>query len=208
MQVNNPPVRQTPLFLIDGYNLWWNTGESGPENDDGSLQGARESLIQWLLNTLSKDLVRKTVLVFDAKTPPANRGFLFDRLGLTVHFAVGYPDADTLMECYIQQHQAPRNLTVVSSDHRIQRAAIRKRATAVDADRWARHIQHQFLSTNNNRPEHSKANTPLTEHEVLGWMKGFGLNSQNDSKQLEQEIKHGLRKERRSGISSPQRRKK
>jgi len=208
MQANNPPARQTPLVLIDGYNLWWNTGETGPQNNDGSLQGARESLIQWLLNTLAEDLIKKTVLVFDAKRPPANRGFLFDRQGLTVHFAVGYPDADTLMECYIQQHHAPRNLTVVSSDHRIQRAAKRKRATAVNADHWARHIQHQFQTSNSNQPEHSKAHTPLTENEVLGWMRGFGLNSQDDSKQLEQEIKRELKKERRSGTGSPQRRKK
>ena len=196
MNRSNPPAHNAPLFLIDGYNLWWNTGEFGPDNDDGTLQGARDSLTNWLITTLPANLRKKTVLVFDAKNPPPNRGFLFDRGGITIHFAVGYPDADTLMEEYIRIHHAPRNLTVVTSDHRIQRAAKRKRATAMDADRWARHIQHQFQATNGKQANKGKPNPSLSDHEVLGWMKGFGFDSQQEASQLEQEIEQQLKLER------------
>ncbi len=196
MNRSNPPAHNAPLFLIDGYNLWWNTGEFGPDNDDGTLQGARDSLTNWLITTLPANLRKKTILVFDAKNPPPNRGFLFDRSGITIHFAVGYPDADTLMEEYIRIHDAPRNLTVVTSDHRIQRAAKRKRATAMDADRWARHIQHQFQATDGKQTNKAKPNPSLSDHEVIGWMKGFGIDSQQEASQLEQEIEQQLKLER------------
>ena len=193
MNRSNPPAHNAPLFLIDGYNLWWNTGEFGPDNDDGTLQGARDSLIHWLVTTLPTNLREKTVLVFDAKNPPPNRGFLFNHSGLTVHFAVGYPDADTLMEEYILIHHAPRNLTVVTSDHRIQRAAKRKRATATDADHWARQIQHQFQDTDDEQTNNTKPNPALSDHEVIGWMKGFGIDSQQEASQLQQEIEQQLK---------------
>jgi len=196
MNRSNPPAHNAPLFLIDGYNLWWNTGEFGPDNDDGTLQGARDSLTNWLITTLPANLRKKTVLVFDAKNPPPNRGFLFDRSGITIHFAVGYPDADTLMEEYIRLHHAPRNLTVVTSDHRIQRAAKRKRATAMDADRWARQIQYQFQATDGKQADKAKPNPALSDHEVIGWMKGFGIDSQQEASQLEQEIERQLKLER------------
>jgi predicted RNA-binding protein with PIN domain len=196
MNRSNPPAHNAPLFLIDGYNLWWNTGEFGPDNDNGTLQGARDSLTNWLITTLPANLRKKTVLVFDAKKPPPNRGFLFARSGITIHFAVGYPDADTLMEEYIRIHHAPRNLTVVTSDHRIQRAAKRKRATAMDADRWARQIQHQFQTTDGKQANTGKPNPSLSDHEVIGWMKGFGIDSQQQASQLEQEIEQQLKSER------------
>ena len=195
MNRSNPPAHNAPLFLIDGYNLWWNTAEFGPDNDDGTLQGARDSLTNWLVTTLPPNLLNKTVLVFDAKNPPPNRGFLFVHSGLTVHFAVGYPDADTLMEEYILRHHAPRNLTVVTSDHRIQRAAKRKRATATDADHWARQIQHQFQDTGSEQANTAKPNPALSDHEVIGWMKGFGIDSQQEASQLEQEIEQQLKSE-------------
>jgi hypothetical protein len=40
------------------------------------------------------------------------------------------------MEEMIAADHAPRKLTVVSSDHRVQRAAKRRRAIAVDSDVW------------------------------------------------------------------------
>ncbi|HEY5310864.1 MAG TPA: hypothetical protein VIK18_00045, partial [Pirellulales bacterium] len=40
------------------------------------------------------------------------------------------------IEELIRQDSAPRRLTVVSSDHRLQRAAHRRKARAVDSDRW------------------------------------------------------------------------
>ena len=63
------------------------------------------------------------------------RGALEHR-GITVRFAAQYEEADELIEELIRADSAPRRLVVVSSDHRIQRAARRRRAKAVDSDVW------------------------------------------------------------------------
>ena len=46
---------------------------------------------------------------------------MFVHDGITVHFARD-SDADAMIEDLIAAHHTPRTLTVVSSDHRIQRA--------------------------------------------------------------------------------------
>ena len=56
--------------------------------------------------------------------------------GITVQFARDPGNADELLERIIAAHDTPRKLVVVSGDHRVQRAARRRRATAVDSDRW------------------------------------------------------------------------
>ena len=51
-------------------------------------------------------------------------------------FASQDEDADTVIERLVAADSAPKRLTVVSSDHRLQRAAHRRKATAVDSDVW------------------------------------------------------------------------
>jgi len=200
---NNPPQATSSLFLIDGYNLWWASEDIGPDNETGTLEAARQSLIQWLLDTLTAELAKKTVVVFDAKKPPGNRTNLFNYQGLLVHFAVGYPDADTLMESYIDVHTAPRNLTVVSSDHRVQRAAKRRRAQAIDSNVWYQRINHEMKAKRvAQKTDRSKPNQKLEEFEVNAWLQNFGLGQHGASEALQQEIEEELKnshKKKRSG---------
>ena len=95
MSKSHAPQSTSSIFLIDGYNLWWASEDIGPDNDTGTLESARQSLINWLLETLTPELAAKTVLVFDAKNPPKNRTSVYTYQGLIVHFAVGYGEADT-----------------------------------------------------------------------------------------------------------------
>lgn len=194
MNHENPPQSTSSLFLIDGYNLWWGSEDIGPDNDTGTLQNARQSLINWLLKTLPPKLAAKTVLVFDAKNPPANRTSIYNYEGLIVHFAVGYGEADTLMEEYIKQHTAPRNLTVVSSDHRVQRAAKRRRAQAIDSNLWCQHIHHEMKSKRSaQKTNRAKPDQTLTELEVTTWLQSFGLDQQGASETLQAKIEQELK---------------
>ena len=72
-------------------------------------------------------MVSQTTIVFDAKQAPPGLPHQLDHGGITVIFARGYDDADELIEELIASNSTPRRLTVVSSDHRIQRAARRRR---------------------------------------------------------------------------------
>ena len=56
--------------------------------------------------------------------------------GIEIRFAVGYPEADDLLEELIASQSAPKRLAVISSDHRVQAAARRRGAVAFDSDDW------------------------------------------------------------------------
>ena len=93
-------------------------------------------LIARLVEHLEDWVREKTCVVFDAANPPRDRPSSFAIQGLEVRFAVGYPEADDLIEELIASHSAPKRLTVVSSDHRVQQAAKRRGWTVFDSEPW------------------------------------------------------------------------
>ena len=123
-------------LIIDAYNLLHASGILGKGVGPGGLERSRNALLNFLANTLDDEEIRRTTVVFDASNAPAGLPRTTKHEGLTVRYASEYEDADSLIEELILQDSAPKSLTVVSSDHRIQRAASRRKATAVDSDRW------------------------------------------------------------------------
>ena len=163
-----------PTTLIDGYNLLYGAGIVGEGIDAGTLRSAREALLGWLLYSLPEADRQRTIVVFDAHDPPPGRPSRFDHHGIAVHFARDHESADALLEDYIASNDAPRQLTVVSSDHRVQRAASRRRATAIDSDAWYRQTNQQAGPAED--PEIPKPDAPLNERQVDQWLKFFGEN--------------------------------
>ncbi len=98
--------------------------------------------------------------------------------GITVRFAAQYEEADDLIEELIAADSAPRRLVVVSSDHRLQRAARRRRAKAADSDVWyaelvrSRRERQQVSADAPARPA-----VPLLEEDVNYWLRQFGGES-------------------------------
>lgn len=166
----------SPLVIIDGYNLLYAEGIYGVDNPTGTLEDARDALIDWILDTLPSDTVKRTILTFDAKNPPPNLPRQFNHSGLTVHFAAEFEEADDLIGEYIEAHTSPSQLTVVSSDHRVQRMAHRRDATAVDSNVWFRQMTRSaFDRSRSDRIDTSKPNVPLNSYDVGKWIKVFGL---------------------------------
>ena len=123
-------------ILIDGYNLLHATGIVGRGGGPGGLHRSRQALLNFLVASLDEKELAQAVIVFDASGAPPGLPATVDHQGLTVHYARDYPDADTMLEFLIARHPTPRKLTVVSSDHRVQRAAKRRRSIATDSDLW------------------------------------------------------------------------
>lgn len=124
-------------LLIDGYNLIYAAGIVGPPARDGrGLARSRSALIRFIAEWLVPRRKASAVVVFDAAGAPPGLPAEMYVHGVHVRFARGYTDADELIEELIAADTAPRRLTVVSSDHRVQRAAKRRRARAVDSDAW------------------------------------------------------------------------
>lgn len=123
-------------LLIDGYNLLHASDVFGAGDAAGSLRGSREALLDLLATHLPAKLRRATVIVFDAKQAPRGLPDAYEFGGMRVRFARGYPDADTLLEEILASAKGAKQLTVVSGDHRVQRAARSRGAKPVDADAW------------------------------------------------------------------------
>ncbi|QEG42951.1 NYN domain-containing protein [Roseimaritima ulvae] len=131
------------LLLIDGYNLLHQSDLLGRSRAGEWLRQARQRLLRQLAKHLGPDLGAATCIVFDAEDPPPGRPSQLHFQSIDVRFAVDYPEADDLLEELIAQHPAPTRLTVVSSDHRVQRAILRRRGHCFDADHWYHRLVSQ-----------------------------------------------------------------
>jgi len=123
-------------LLIDGYNLLHVSGVFGRGTALTELHRSREALLAFLAASLTKAECETTTIVFDAAGAPPGLPQSYKYEGLQVEFARDPGNADELLERLIVAHDTPRKLVVVSGDHRVQRAAKRRRATAIDSDRW------------------------------------------------------------------------
>ena len=125
-------------LLIDGYNLLQAAGQFGSAAGVGTLESARLALLDFLAARLTSADARRTLVIFDAAAAPPGLPATLVHEGITVRFSRRKGSADDLIEELLETVADPRNLTVVSSDHRVQRAARRRRATPVDSETWIR----------------------------------------------------------------------
>lgn len=144
------------LLLIDGYNLL-NTSDLFPRGKGGAtLQAAREALLAFLAQALDPKLRGRTTIVFDAQMGPAGLPRRLARDGITVLFAPRNATADDLLEELIAGAADPRHLLVVSSDHRVQRAARQGGAKFVDSEKWYSALAAQARANDRGRMESDK----------------------------------------------------
>jgi predicted RNA-binding protein with PIN domain len=165
-------------LLIDGYNLLHATGILGRGIGPGGLQRARLAMLNFLAESLDPPEVPRTSVVFDAREAPWGLPRVLDHRGITVRFAAEQEDADALIEELIRRESAPRRLTVVSSDHRLQRAARHRRAAAVDSDVWYAEILRRRQKRLRTVPQTGpRSYVPLLDEDVDYWIHQFGGES-------------------------------
>jgi uncharacterized protein len=160
--------------LIDGYNLLHATGMLGRNVGPGTLERARNALLGFLAGSLPASERADTTVVFDAKNGPPGLPHELHQHGVRVLYAVGYPDADGLMKELIRADSSPRRLVVVSSDHQIQRAAARRRATTIDSDRWYAQVCRRRKTREFAEPVAADRPTPTdTDADSAYWLQAF-----------------------------------
>jgi len=158
-------------LIIDGYNLLHVTGITGRRGD---LQGSREALLHFLASAIEAKELPLTTVVFDAAEAPPGLPRVVTFQQMTVHYASDYDDADELIENLIAANNVPRSLLVVSSDHRIQRAARRRRAQFIDSDVWfADILRRRQRSRRPGPPRAVKPQGSLTADEINYWLAEF-----------------------------------
>jgi predicted RNA-binding protein with PIN domain len=161
-------------LLIDGYNLLHAAGILAPHAGPASLERSRRALLNILAESLPEAEQARTVVVFDAAGAPPGLPHSVQHGAIEVRYSRGYPDADTLIEELILRESAPRSLTVVSSDHRIQRAARRRKARAKDSDRWYAGLMRRRAHGARGKGPRSDAKPQAPDPwEVEAWVREF-----------------------------------
>jgi predicted RNA-binding protein with PIN domain len=177
-------------LLIDGYNLLHASGLLGRGRGRGVLESARQALLNFLANSLPEAEVPRTTVVFDAHEAPWGSLRRSNIAGISVIFGSSELDADSVIEQLILEDSSPKRLTVVSSDHRLHRAAKKRKATPVDSDIWFRDVIRARAARQQPDPDVViKPDGPFTEGEVDYWLKHLGVDEGGRQKPEENEQK-------------------
>ena len=157
-------------LIIDGYNLLHASGVFGDERGPRGFEKSRLALLDMLVALLG-EAVDDTIVVFDAARAPDGLPARLSHGGIRVWFAREYPDADSLIEELVEENDAPSSLLVVSGDRRLQAAARRRRASAIDCDAWLADMKARRRA----RSDHDAKPAEPGPHDVEAWKRYFGL---------------------------------
>jgi predicted RNA-binding protein with PIN domain len=160
-------------LLIDGYNLLNVTGIFAQAGPGTELHRTRLALLNFLAASINKRQRAATTIVFDAAGAPPGLPRTTMHDGITVHFAQRHSNADEMIEDLLEQCAAPRSLLVVSSDHRVQRAARHRGASYVDSERWYMELVADGRRRKNDDAA-AKPSGQLTADELKYWLREFG----------------------------------
>jgi len=160
-------------YLIDGYNLLHALGRLTGWSGRGALQGARGWLLRQLRQAHGPEEV--VTVVFDAATAPPGARERKNEGGLHFVFAQG-ETADDVIEDLIQAEANPRQLTVISDDHRLQNAGRRRGCNVLGClDYYEGHLQPRrppaAAAVASDEPP---AKPEPADDEVEHWLDAFG----------------------------------
>ncbi len=159
-------------LLIDGYNLLNATDIFGDDTGRTNLESTRNALLAFLAEVLAEQQRSQTTIVFDGRDAPPGLPRMLTHAGITIRFSRRDQEADDVLEELIESATAPMELTVVSSDHRVQRAARRRKATYVDSDVWFAEIRKPRGEA---AAEPAEKPATLSDDDVSQWLDEFGI---------------------------------
>lgn len=163
-----PRLGGSPSILIDGYNLIHALGLLGGKAGPGDVERSRRRLLSMLQAGVKNRSAQFTV-VFDA-----SRGVgasFVDEHGITTVFAPADREADDLIEDLIRAASVPKQLAVVSDDHRLRQAASRRGATAMKCADFLDWLEHR--PPPGPRPEDEKTVSRTDNDRLLQDFKGL-----------------------------------
>ncbi len=169
-------MMSVPYLLIDGYNLLHAAGLSQARYAPGELRRQRHRLLVRLVNELTTEERVRCTVVFDAIEAPSGLDRSMRHAELLVRFADPGHDADSLIEELIEAHPSPTQLLVVSSDHRIQKAARQRRAETIDSEVLLQRLAARARAAAAAKPAPpSSTKSPAKPSEDLAyWLGEFG----------------------------------
>ncbi len=162
------------LYLIDGYNLLHALAPLPKKTGPGGLHHARERLLA-LLHAAFSDESSHVTVVFDASKSPRGATEVQDYHGIEVRFAVHEQQADDLIEILIRGDATPRQLTVVSDDHRIQQAGRRRKCAVLGCAAFLDWLERHRSQRDRPAPKRENASKPQSSsaEDRQHWLREF-----------------------------------
>jgi predicted RNA-binding protein with PIN domain len=171
------------VYLIDGYNLLYAMGIVQGRLAPQGLLHARQRLLAFLRGAHQDD--DAVTIVFDAAAAPPGSDPEQEYHGLHISFAVDFEEADDMIEALIRRTSVPRDLHVVSDDHRIQQAARRRHCHVLGCADYLDLLDRQRRRKRAQQPERPEKSQGLSETETQRWLGEFGdLADDPDWKEL------------------------
>lgn len=153
-------------LILDAYNVLHVVGVLPPHLAGLDVDELAELIAR------SRYRGERAWLVCDGQ--PRATGPTIHRGRVAIQYAGTAVDADSRIEQMIDASTSPRRLTVVSSDHRVRRAARRRQCQWLPAEEFLAHLaadaRHQARSPGPARPA-----VPLAGSDVDRWIREFGL---------------------------------
>lgn len=163
------------FLLIDGYNLLHAAGLGRRRFAKGGLELARRKLLLKLAAEMADDVCRDSVVVFDAGPDAESRQNSDEAAAageagwpFAVVYSVKTLSADDEIERLLGTHSSPRQVLVISSDHRLHKAAARRGAQALDSDQFltlleSGKVTQSGLRIRKNSQNRQKSSSPGNE---------------------------------------------
>jgi len=167
-----PMLQDAMPYLIDGYNLLFALGLPPGQVEPAGLQKARRRLLD-MLRAAHGDEAPTVTIVFDAAGAPAGAAEAQEYAGLQVRFAVRQPEADDLIELLIRKESTPRQLIVVSDDHRIQTAARHRQCIILSCGDYLDWLDQQRQTRRQTTPKAPTKPTRSSAEETRHWLREF-----------------------------------
>ena len=166
-----------PFLLIDGYNLMHAVGMFRQRYGPGEFEKWRNRFLHYLSGSLTPRERERTTVVFDAPSTDCRQVQQMESHSLLIMFAEGDLEADDVLEELIAAHSAPRQILLVSSDHRLQKAVRRRRGKPIDSEDFAAQLERRRHDRKRRKPDgppRCKFTGVESEAELQAWMKIFG----------------------------------
>jgi len=160
------------LYLIDGYNLLHQSGVLHGRVGPTGLHKARLALLGRLRGAFAGQPGQITV-VFDAAQAPRGAVEVQDYHGIQVRFAVHHEQADDLIELLVRQASAPRQLTLVSDDHRVQKAGQRRHCRVLGCAAFLDWLERQRTPAKKPPPDAAAKPEGVSRAETQHWLREF-----------------------------------
>jgi len=164
-----------PFLIIDGYNLLHAAGLARRKYGPRQLERSRAQLVAFLAKHLTAAERERTTIVFDATGAPPGLPRQLTAAGIAVRFASPGKDADDTIEELVTAHSAPRQIRLVSSDHRLQRSVQKRRGAFTDSEDFVQELERRGPVSDESAPQlEPPAGTSGKQTETDAWLAIFG----------------------------------